>query len=182
MKKLTLFLAALLLFVPGTVGAMLVEPGTVEISGASQIFSSSLKFKNGESVETNQFAIDLLGAYYLRVNLGAGVSMTYDRTEVEDDEETSLSLGPVVKYQHPLAERANVYGIGSAGLQKYEFADGSDADGWYGSLGAGLNFFLSSSVSIDALVKYTYSSLDASGEDITADGFLVGAGLSIYLR
>jgi hypothetical protein len=182
MRKHALLLAALLLLVPGVAGAMVIEPGTIEVSGASQLTYSSMTFKNGSESDTTSMSLDLLGNYYFLPNLGAGIFMGYGRTEIDDQEETSLSLGPIVKYQFPLAEQINLFAIGTAGYQKYEFTDNSEADGWYGSVGGGLSYFLSSSFSIDALLRYEYDSLDADGGDLTVDGFLFGLGVSVFLR
>lgn len=182
MRKHALLLAASLLFVPSAVGAMVIEPGTIEIGGATQFAYSNMTFKNGTDTDTSSFGIDAIGAYYVIPNLGVGAAVTYQSTEVENDSESSLSLGPVVKYSFPIAEQANVFGLASAGFQSYSFVDDTEADGWYASIGGGASFFLSNSVSLDGLVKYTYNSLDWDGHDYTAGGFFLGAGLSIYMR
>ena len=115
-------------------------------------------------------------------NLGVGATLNYGSTDMEGEKSSSFAIGPVVKYQFPLAEQFNIFGLGSAGYQSYEFSDDTDADGFYLQVGGGASFFLSSSVSVDGIVRYTYNSLDSEGQDYTADVFYVGVGLSVYLR
>jgi opacity protein-like surface antigen len=185
MKKTVIVLLAL--FVPASLWAMDINQGKFELSGTTAFnFSDTTTEVSGEpDVDTTTYSFEIDGLYYIANNLGLGLILQYENSEVEQDgfpdtEISSLLIGPQVTYNFPLSEKVSLFVNGAVGYAEAE-VDDADADGWGWQVGAGLKYFLTNSASINGVVSYKALSLeDDSDNDFDVDGVSVGVGFSIY--
>ena len=175
-----------------------VEPGTIELSGASSAMYSSqtltLEIKDvddSEDLDVSMMTLAADGVYYFGP---AGVGGTLGYMSVTLDvmgEELDLSglmAGVTGKYVHDVNDMVSVYGVGSVGLARLNVSvDDIDetADGYFFRLGAGAKYFLTDSVSVNGSLAYQMASLSVDVEDaevtVDASGFMLGVGVSVYL-
>jgi opacity protein-like surface antigen len=134
-------------------------------------------------IDTTTWSIELDGHYYLMKNLGLGLILQYQDSEVEQGaaeiETSTLFIGPQIIYNFSLGEKVSLFVKGAVGYADAEFQS-DDADGWGWQVGGGLKYFLTNSASINAGVTYQSLSMEDGGGDVDTDGFNVGVGLSIY--
>jgi long-subunit fatty acid transport protein len=184
MKKTVIVLLAL--FVPASLWAMDINQGRFELSGQSNLNFSKMEIEVDGSPDTDvtstEFQFD--GLYYLQKNLGLGLSILYDKTEIEvgaaDIDTSTLLIGPQVSYNIPLNEKISLFVNGLVGYATEEI-ENEDADGWGFQVGVGLKYFLTNSASINGTLSYQSLSLeDDPGNDFDSSGVGVGIGLSMY--
>lgn len=175
-----------LLVLPGTLWAMDINQGKFELSGKTAFdFSDTTTEVSGQpDTDTTTYSFQLDGNYYIMNNLGLGLILQYDKTEIEqggfDTDISSLLIGPQVTYNIPLNEKVSLFVNGAVGYAEAE-VDNVDADGWGWQVGAGVKYFLTNSASINGVLSYKALSLeDDSDNDFDVDGVGVGIGLSIY--
>lgn len=182
-KVIVVFLA---LFVPTTLWAMDIPQGKLELAGRTAInFSdSSTEVSGSQDIDTTSFNLQFDGLYYLRNNLGVGLVLEYEKSEVEQGsvsvDSSMLLLGPQASYNFPLNEKISLFVNGAVGYVTME-VENNDADGFGFVLGGGLKYFLTNAVSINGTLQYQNMSLeDDAGNDMDTSGFNIGAGLSLY--
>jgi opacity protein-like surface antigen len=134
--------------------------------------------------DTTTYSFEIDGLYYIANNLGLGLILQYENSEIErggvDIDSSSLLIGPQVTYNFPLNDKVSLFVNAAVGYAEAEVED-ADADGWGWKVGAGLKYFLTNSASINGVVSYKALSLeDDSDNDFDEDGVSVGIGLSIY--
>lgn len=184
MKK-TVFVLLALMVVPGTLWAMDINQGTFELSGTTAFnFSDTETEVDGATgdIDTTTWNLELDGNYYFMKNVGVGLILQYQDSEVEQGpsniETSTFFIGPQIIYNIPLNEKVSLFAKGAVGYADAEFQS-DDADGWGWQVGGGLKYFLTNSASINAGVTYQSLYMEDGG-DVDTDGFIVGAGLSIY--
>lgn len=185
MKKTVIVLLALLVL-PATLWAMDITQGKFELSGKTAFdFSDTTTEVSGQpDIDTTTWSFQLDGNYYIMNNLGLGLILQYEKTEIEqggsDTDISSLLIGPQVTYNFPLSEKVSLFVNGAVGYATAE-VENEDADGWGWQVGAGLKYFFTNSVSINGALTYRNLSMEAdAGGDFDTDGFNLGVGLSIY--
>lgn len=185
MKKTVIVLLALLVL-PATLWAMDINQGKFELSGTTAFrFSDTTSEVSGQpDIDTTTYSFEIDGLYYIANNLGLGLILQYENSEIEqgvsETDISSLLIGPQVTFNIPLNEKVSLFVNGAVGYAKAE-VDDEDADGWGWQVGGGLKYFLTNSASINAAVTYQSLSMEAdAGGDFDTDGFNVGVGLSIY--
>ncbi len=184
MKK-TVFVLLALLVVPGTLWAMDINQGTFELSGTTAFnFSDTETEVDGVAgdIDTTTWSFELDGNYYFMKNVGLGLILQYQDSEVEQGpskiETSTFFIGPQIIYNIPLNEKVSLFVKGAVGYADAEFQN-DDADGWGWQVGGGLKYFFTNAASINAGVAYQSLYME-NGGDVDTDGFNVGAGLSIY--
>jgi long-subunit fatty acid transport protein len=184
MKK-TVFVLLALLVVPGTLWAMDINQGTFELSGTTAFnFSDTETEVDGAAgdIDTTTWNLELDGNYYFMKNVGLGLILQYQDSEVEQGpskiETSTFFIGPQIIYNIPLNEKVSLFAKGAVGYADAEFQS-DDADGWGWQVGGGLKYFLTNSASINGGVTYQSLYMEDGG-DVDTDGFIVGVGLSIY--
>ena len=185
MKKTVIVLLALLVL-PATLWAMDINQGKLELSGKTAFdFSDTTTEVSGQpDTDTTTYSFEIDGLYYIANNLGLGLILQYENSEIEqggfETDISSLLIGPQVTYNFPLSEKVSLFVNGAVGYAEAE-VDDADADGWGWQVGAGLKYFLTNSASINGVVSYKALSLeDDSDNDFDVDGVSVGVGFSIY--
>lgn len=184
MKKTVIVLLALL--VPASLWAMDINQGTFELAGTTAFnFSDTTTEVDGASdIDTTTWSLELDGNYYFMKNVGLGLILQYQDSEVDaglptgDIETSTFFIGPQIIYNMPLSEKVSLFVKGAVGYADAEF-ESDDADGWGWQVGGGLKYFITNSASINAAVTYQSLSMEDGG-DVDTDGFNVGVGLSIY--
>jgi long-subunit fatty acid transport protein len=183
MKKTVIVLLAL--FVPASLWAMDIDPGKFELAGTTAFnFSDTETEVDGVAgdIDTTTWSFELDGNYYFMKNVGLGLILQYQDSEVEQGpnkiETSTLFIGPQIIYNIPLNEKVSLFVKGAVGYADAEFQN-DDADGWGWQVGGGLKYFLTNSASINAGVTYQSLYMEDGG-DVDTDGFNVGVGLSIY--
>jgi len=184
MKKAVFVLLAL--FVPASLWAMDIDQGKFELAGTTAFnFSDTTTEVDGApDIDTTTWSFELDGNYYFMKNVGLGLILLYEDSEVDagagDIETSTFFIGPQITYNIPLNEKVSLFVNGAVGYADAEF-DSNDADGWGFQVGGGLKYFLTNSASINGRVQYQSLSMEAdAGGDADTDGFNLGVGLSIY--
>ena len=185
MKK-TAFVLLALLVVPGTLWAMDINQGKFELAGKTAFnFSDTTTEVDGSpDVDVTTWSFELDGNYYFAKNLGLGLILQYQKSEIDagagDTDVSTVFIGPQVIYHFPLNEKVSLFVNGAVGYAEVE-VESADADGWGFEVGGGLKYFLTNSASVNARVQYRNLSMEADGGgDADTDGFNIGVGLSIY--
>lgn len=184
MKLRTLALVSLLL--PALASARDLSAGTLQLGGdANMAFSAGSADFGAGDVDTNTFQIGVSGLYYLIPNLGFGAFLDYVNESTEFAGETSDAsttiIGPQVSYNLGLSEQVSGFGTFGIGYAKME-QDDADASGFGWSIGGGLRFFPTRSVSLDGTLSYANVNLeDDFNNEADFSDLTVGVGISFYL-
>lgn len=187
LKIAVLALAAL----PAFAGARDLRPGTVELSGGTRLDFGSATLERefagfSEEVDVSTVALEAEGLYYIANNLGVGLGISYEKDDFDypdgDSDEISTSLiGPMVKYNIPLAPQFSIALEGGIG-RMVESQNDQDIDGFALLLGGGARFFATDWMSLDAMLSYTRASLEDDFDvEYTVSGWDLGVAVSFYL-
>jgi opacity protein-like surface antigen len=183
MKKAVFVLLAL--FVPASLWAMGIDQGKFELSGttAFNFSDTTTEIDGSPDVDVTTYSFELDGNYYFMKNVGLGLILLYEDSEVDagagDIETSTFFIGPQITYNIPLNEKVSLFVNGAVGYADAEVGS-EDADGWGWQVGGGLKYFLTNSASINAALRYQSLSMEDGAGDVDTDGFNVGVGLSIY--
>jgi outer membrane protein len=184
MKKTVIVLLALLVL-PATLWAMDIDPGKFELAGTTAFnFSDTTTEVDGApDIDTTTWSFELDGNYYFMKNIGLGLILQYQDSEIDagagDIETSTFFIGPQIIYNIPLNYKVSLFVKGSVGYADVE-VESEDADGWGWQVGGGLKYFLTNSASINAGVSYQSLYMEDGAGDVDTDSFNVGVGLSIY--
>jgi predicted porin len=184
MKKIVIVLLALC--VPASLWAMDIDQGKFELSGTTAFnFSDTTTEVDGSpDIDTTTYSFEIDANYYFMKNLGLGLILEYENSEVDtgvgDTDSSMLLIGPQVTYNFPLNEKVSLFVNGAVGYASLEVDDVIDADGWGFQFKGGLKYFLTNSASINGSLAYRFLSMEDDSLDIEDSGIAVGVGLSIY--
>lgn len=195
-------LAALALF-PMIAGAADLAPGTLEVAGTTALGFSSVSSDSERNGSTDTVDATALGGitsvlYYLAPNIGVGLSGGYGYTKAESatmtSKTSSLSFGPAVSFQVPVAPQLALFGRGhldlirgSSTVTRSGVPSSSTVkatfDGHQLGLQAGLKYFPIPAVSFDAGLAWTRHRLEDDSSPSateTTTNLGVNVGVSVY--
>ncbi|HET8567992.1 MAG TPA: outer membrane beta-barrel protein [Candidatus Limnocylindria bacterium] len=206
MKRILVVLA----MVPMFAAAAEVAPGTIQVTG-----NSNLGFATGSEktkvtgapeskVDGTQFDLGARSLYYVIKDLGVGLDLSYGFESqkfeataggANKNSSATLQIGPAIEYSYPVAEKASVFGFATVGYVTETdkgTTDGVDdpdvkRTGFGYELAVGAKYFFTKSFSLDGSVGYASQTVSeevtgATGPkpDITTAGFGLNVGLSVY--
>jgi Outer membrane protein beta-barrel domain len=182
--------------VPALARAADVTPGTLALSGFSNLELSWSSSKSGSSpsTDTTSYGLVASGLYYAMPNVGFGLDAGYSRVETKlsgaSQTTKSATIGPAVELDIPQTEQASFFTRASIGYTSATFSDpfggGLTLSGWAATAALGAKYFVVKSFSIDAAVAYSYTRLTGersafgSSPELTASAFGLNVGLSVY--
>lgn len=182
----TQLLAALAAF-PLVAGAADLAPGTFELAGTSilDLGTGSTEYKANypgtlSKVDHTQANVGLAGLLYVLPNFGVGVTASYDYSKSSVDGLSSIvrtvSAGPVLSWQVPLADRVAVFGRASTtlirGATNGAYVEKPEDMSGYGfGLQAGLKYFPVRAVSLDAGPAWSWTRISYDVSVPTGPGF-----------
>jgi hypothetical protein len=205
MKKLFTILCAVLitfgLSAQTDQGTFLLEGGSdlnfssISLSGASfdgeDADDDEMEMLYGEDWDeaTSTFGLSLTGGYFIIDGLVAGLIIDYNSSSQGDYKNSSMTIGPVVRYY---IGESGVWGQLSYGMGSSKWDDGDDdGDGpKVSSLGIGVGYavWLSDNIALNPTLAYymqTHTTEDflGSGDDYKEKygGIVFGAGISVHL-
>lgn len=171
-----------------------IEASTTEIAGDINLSIASLdtSVSGFSDVSTDRQAMSIDGIFYLKKNVGVGITLDYDHTESSSlgvsSESTTNMIGPVISYNISTGEKTSLKLQGAALYSWAEQVDPSigttvlDGFGW--RIGSQLSYFINEKVSFNAGINYASINLKDDVFDVTVktSGIGIGAGISVYLN
>jgi hypothetical protein len=185
-KVLCLMIGIMLLATPAL--ARDLEPGTISIGARSSgldFMSTTEDIKGVGEFDTDAWAIDLNGEYYVLQNVGIGVVFQYSNLDMQtplgDAELTTWLIGPQAVYNFSVSEEFSVPVFGVVGYVSADDGESDDLTGWGWALGGGGRWFLAPVVSLDGYLFYQAQYLDNDILEVDTDGWSAQIGFSVYL-
>ena len=144
MNRLTLF--AILCLAPAIAGATELRPGTLKLSGATDLHLSrvSAEVDGGDESDITELGLSTRGFWFFTPNVGVGAAADVLRQtlDVGDAEitATELTVGPALALHLPLDGRTALFAEIGAGLTRSDVED-IEIDGWVLSGRGGVSIF-----------------------------------------
>ena len=197
------WILAVISMLPLATFATELAPGTLELSGSSNLSYAYTSYAHTKTTPSGAFTstthdsrLDLQadGLYYVIPNLGIGLSLgyTYDTgTDLGTQLSSStLLVGPAIGYDFPIAPEFALFVRGDVVYvresTKLGGGSSSNTSGWGAQAQGGLKYFPVKPLSLDVGLAYEYVSLRRPGDSFesfatTSSGLAVSVGLSVYL-
>jgi len=168
-------------------GAPTLDPGTRRAAFALEFSTLETDVEGAGSLDSDTIELEGDIGWFVAPRVEVGANAQYMDNEIDDGtddlETTSLGLGPFVRYYFPssggtipFVDARIAYADAEAKL------NGASVDGdgvqWAGGFGVLAPF--SSSVALEALVRYVGNSLEIEGQDFDTDGFQLMLGLAVF--
>ena len=190
MKRIVLGL--LLVMIAASVEAREIEPGTVKLSGATNVsfFNTTLDVDGDEVTDTDTFSLEADAVYFLTNNIGLGGAVVYEDSDTDVSgggsvEEKLIIIGPKVAVDVPINETLNFIADAAVGYFQVKVEDGgddADVDGMAYGISAGVAMFPIKQVSLDLTAAYQL--LDGENDDFNVDfeeeSMGINLGVSVY--
>lgn len=190
MKKGIVTIFAILLTV--TAFAQFTNQGTFLIGGSSNLglnfLSRKSKLGSGDfqdGPKTTSFNISPQLGYFIIDNLAIGGTLDFSSSKEEDDTftytESSVFVGPFVRYYFDKLYAEGNFGVGSAKSDFGGSENKSSLSGW--NIAAGYALLLSDAVALEPQIGYASVSAKNNDSDITSrnSGLFVNLSLFVYL-
>jgi len=184
MKKVFIALCAVAL---GTTAMAQTDQGGWMFGAGSDLSFMSSKQDNDQEDSQSDFGLDVRAGYFVIDNLAVGLDVGFTSSSLGDASESSVLVGPYVRYYLPMKIFAEVgYRLGS---QKSEIDFGDpigvqEVTYGVGALGIGVGYaaFLNDNISIEPMVQYAMATTSPDeGDSVSGSGFGVMVNFGIYL-
>jgi hypothetical protein len=180
-------LAVAALSTAGVASARDLKQGTFQLSGQSSALfgKSTIDVEDSEVSDIQTFNVEVEGVYHVIDNFGIGLLASYDNTDFDPGEVTSLAIGPVVQVSLPMSQMANFRLALTGGYATAELDDGADdydTDGFFYGGSAAFVLFPADFFSVDLGVRWlmTEGETDDSDLDLEQEDISAFVGISVY--
>ena len=177
--------AAVALLLPSLALARDVAPGTVSVSGgAGASYSSTTSSASGfQDLETTTTDAQASARWFLTPTFAVGGTFQLQRTKQtsggQSESSSTLFVGPALRVHVPFDPSAAVVFDAGVAIARAS-ASNASADGWAWHLGAGVAWFPTDAVSLDAGLTFQSVRYDVDGLSTKNEGLGLGAGFTVY--
>jgi len=191
MKKYIVSTALALAVAVSSAEARDISTGTIMVTGDTNIDISSNEISgSGVSTTTDTTKVNVAGAYFLAPNLGAGLLLSSENSEVDDGSTVSKQkmtmIGPIVGYNVSLNQDSGIMLEGAIFYVDGELDEGAfnaDISGNGFMIGAAFNYFITDNIATTVGLRAVRADVDLSsgGNTLSADLDETGANLGMSL-
>ena len=179
MKKI-LFMLVGMMMLSSTAYAKDMAPGTISLSGGATLgFTAEDWELDGVTTDRDSWGLLLNGEYYGVPNVGLGLILEYDKSEMGGQDFSSLTVGPTLSYNHSVNETVSLPIFGGLVYASADETGMDDYTGWGWLVGTGVKYFLNDNVSLNGIIDYKQTYLEDEAE-LDIKGFDAYAGISVY--
>ena len=163
-----------------------IDKGTLLLGGDLN-FSSETTTQGNKSKTSTLLRIAPRLGYALNAHFLVGGFLSVDFRPATGGSNTTLQVGPFVRYYHPLS--FNTYLFGEAafgyGINKTSTTSGADIPATTIldiSAGPGISYFVTQSFAVEALFKYANVNTSVSGNSSSQSGMRFSLGVQFFLN